>query len=108
MPSFGAEGKMKNDHNENIEFMYKGIVSLETVEDCRSFFEDICTKSELFEMSRRLKAAKMLSDGIVYSEIAAKTGLSTATISRVNHCLKYGSSGYLNVLKKLEIEEKQR
>lgn len=99
---------MKNDHNENIEFMYKGIISLETVEDCQSFFEDICTKSELFEMSRRLKAAKMLSEGVVYSEIAAKTGLSTATISRVNHCLKYGSSGYLNVLKKLEIEEKQR
>ena len=99
---------MKNDHNENLEFMYKGIISLETMEDRKSFFEDICTKSELFEMSRRLKAAKMLSDGIVYSEIAAKTGLSTATISRVNHCLKYGSSGYLNVLKKLEIEDKQR
>lgn len=96
-----------NDNNENIEFMYKGIVSLENVEDCKCFFEDICTKSELLEMSRRLKAAKMLSDGMVYSEIAARTGLSTATISRVNHCLKYGSSGYLNVLKKLEIEDKK-
>ncbi|MBR3878847.1 MAG: TrpR-like protein, YerC/YecD [Clostridia bacterium] len=106
MPDTGRE-KMKNDHNENIEFMYKGIVSLETVEDCKSFFEDICTKSELFEMSRRLKAAKMLSDGMVYSEIATRTGLSTATISRVNHCLKYGSNGYLNVLKKLEIDDKQ-
>ena len=98
---------MKNDSNENIEFLYKSIVSLDNIEDCKSFFEDICTKSVLFEMSRRLKAAKMLADGIVYSEIAAKTGLSTATISRVNHCLKYGSSGYLNVLKKLEIEEKR-
>jgi TrpR-related protein YerC/YecD len=100
-------GKMKNHSNENIEFLYRSIVCLENVEDCKSFFEDICTKSELLEMSRRLKAAKMLSDGIVYSEIAAKTGLSTATISRVNHCLKYGSSGYLNVLKKLEIEDKK-
>ncbi len=98
---------MNNESNESIEFMYKGIVSLETVEDCKSFFEDICTKSELIEMSRRLKAAKMLSDGMVYSEIAARTGLSTATISRVNHCLKYGSSGYLNVLKKLEFEDKK-
>lgn len=100
--------KMRNDSNENFEFLYRSIVCLENVEDCKSFFEDICTKSELLEMSRRLKAAKMLSDGIVYSEIAATTGLSTATISRVNHCLKYGSSGYLNVLKKIELEDKKR
>ena len=98
---------MKNDHNENIEFMYKGIVSLETVEDCKSFFEDICTKSELFEMSRRLKAARMLSDGVIYAEIAATTGLSTATISRVNHCLKYGSDGYHKVLQNMKLEEKR-
>ncbi len=98
---------MKNDHNENIEFLYRSIVSLENTEDCKSFFEDICTKSELLEMSRRLKAAKMLSDGVVYTEIAAQTGLSTATISRVNHCLKYGSEGYLRVLKKLDFEDKK-
>ncbi len=98
---------MKNDHNENIEFLYRSIVSLENAEDCKSFFEDICTKSELLEMSRRLKAAKMLSDGVVYTEIAAQTGLSTATISRVNHCLKYGSEGYLKVLKKLDFEDKK-
>ncbi len=98
---------MKNDHNENIEFLYRSIVSLESTEDCKSFFEDICTKSELIEMSRRLKAAKLLSDGVVYTEIAARTGLSTATISRVNHCLKYGSEGYLKVLKKLDFEDKK-
>ncbi len=98
---------MNNDKNENIEFLYRSIICLDNVEDCKSFFEDICTKSELIEMSRRLKAAKMLSDGMVYSEIAAQTGLSTATISRVNHCLKYGSSGYLNVLKRIELEDKK-
>ena len=90
------------------DMFFAAVMGLKTQEDCRQFFEDICTKGELIEMSRRLIAAKMLSDGIVYSEIAAQTGLSTATISRVNHCLKYGSSGYLNVLKKLEIEEKQK
>ncbi len=104
---FRCNGDMKNDHNENIEFLYRSIVSLESVEDCKSFFEDICTPSELLEMSRRLKAAKMLSEGIVYSEIANHTGLSTATISRVNHCLKYGSEGYLKVLKKLKLKEKK-
>ena len=94
-------------NNENIDFLYRSIVSLETVEDCQSFFEDICTTSELIEMSRRLKAAKMLSEGMVYSEIAAKTGLSTATISRVNQCLKYGSDGYLKVLQKIKLEDKK-
>ena len=98
---------MKSSHDENIEFLYRSILSLESVEDCRNFFEDVCTNSELLEMSRRLQAAKMLNDGVVYSEIASKTGLSTATISRVNHCIKYGSEGYVKVLKKMKLEEKK-
>lgn len=98
---------MKNGQNENIEFLFRSIICLDNIEDCKSFFEDICTQSELIEMSRRLRAAKMLSDGVVYSEISAQTGLSTATISRVNRCLKYGTSGYLNVLKKIELEDKK-
>ena len=99
---------MKPTRDENIEFLYKSIMSLESIEDCRHFFEDVCTASELLEMSRRLQAARMLNDGIVYSEIAAQTGLSTATISRVNHCIKYGNEGYLKVLKKMKLEEKKR
>ena len=99
---------MKPTRDENIEFLYKSIMSLESIEDCRHFFEDVCTASELLEMSRRLQAARMLNDGVVYSEIAAQTGLSTATISRVNHCIKYGNEGYLKVLKKMKLEEKKR
>ncbi len=98
---------MKRAHDENIEFLYRSIVSLDNVEDCKSFLEDICTTSEILEMSRRLKAAKMLSEGVIYSEIAAQTGLSTATISRVNHCLKYGSEGYFKVLDKMKLEDKK-
>ena len=98
---------MKNTIDENIEFLYKSIVSLETPAECKSFFEDICTTSELLAMSRRLKAAKMLSEGVVYAEIAATTGLSTATISRVNHCLKYGSEGYRKVIEQMKLEEKK-
>ncbi len=98
---------MKRAHDENIEFLYRSIVSLDNLEDCKNFFEDICTTSEILEMSRRLKAAKMLSEGVIYSEIAAQTGLSTATISRVNHCLKYGSEGYLKVLDRMKLEDKK-
>ena len=91
--------------NENMEYLFKCIVAVDNIEDCKSFLEDLCSMSELEEMSRRVKAARMLRDGYVYSEIAAETGLSTATISRVNRCLKYGNNGYSNVLdavKKME------
>ena len=98
---------MKRAHDENIEFLYRSLVSIDNVEDCKNFMEDICTTSEILEMSRRLKAAKMLSEGVIYSEIAAQTGLSTATISRVNHCLKYGSEGYLKVLDQMKLEDKK-
>lgn len=99
---------MKHNHEENLELLYKSILTLESVDDCRNFFEDLCTTSELQEMSRRIKAAKMLSEGIVYSEIAAQTGLSTATISRVNHCIKYGSEGYLKALNKVKLDSKKQ
>ena len=93
--------------DKNVEYLIRGILTLQTPEECFSFFEDLCTISELTEMSRRLQAAKMLSDNCIYSEIAAQTGLSTATISRVNRCLKYGSDGYLTVLERLDQTERR-
>lgn len=88
--------------DEKLDFLFRGILTLETVEDCYNFFEDLCTVSELQEMSRRMHAARMLNSNHIYSDIAEQTGLSTATISRVNRCLKYGSDGYLSVLEKIE------
>ena len=75
--------------------LFKAILALETVEECYDFFEDLCTVAEIREMAKRISAARMLSDGKKYTEIADETGLSTATISRVNRALKYGSDGYL-------------
>ncbi len=88
--------------DEKLDFLFSAILTLESVEDCYNFFEDLCTVSELQEMSRRMQAAKMLRANAVYADIAAQTGLSTATISRVNRCLKYGSDGYNKVLDTLE------
>ncbi len=93
---------MSKIHDEKIDYLFKGILTLESVEECYSFFEDLCTVAELQEMSKRLLAAKMLKDNYIYTEIAERTGLSTATISRVNRCLKYGSDGYITVLERLE------
>ena len=94
--------------DEKLDFLFNAILTLETVEDCYNFFEDLCTVSELQEMSRRMQAAKMLRDGYIYNEIASTTGLSTATISRVNRCLKYSSEGYLKVLDDIDKADKRR
>lgn len=79
---------------KNIEFLINAILSLETKDECYKFFEDLCTIPELKAMSQRLQVAKMLSENRVYSDIVAQTGASTATISRVNRSLIYGTDGY--------------
>ena len=94
--------------DEKLDFLFRGILTLETIEDCYNFFEDLCTVSELQEMSRRMHAARMLNSNHIYADIAEQTGLSTATISRVNRCLKYGSDGYLSVLEKIEKKRRQK
>lgn len=70
------------------------ILSLETAEECEAFFLDLCTMSELGAMVQRLEVARLLRSELVYNEIAAKTGASSATISRVARCLNYGTGGY--------------
>lgn len=88
---YGMNTKLKD---LNVEYLFKAILSLETIEECYNFFDDLCTVPELKALSQRLEVAKMLSEGRVYSDIVAKTGASTATISRVNRSLNYGSDGY--------------
>ncbi|HHW23836.1 MAG TPA: YerC/YecD family TrpR-related protein [Bacillota bacterium] len=94
--------------DENTDFLFRAILTLENIEECYKFFEDLCTVSEIKEMSKRLKAAKMLRENYIYTDIAQETGLSTATISRVNRCLKYGSDGYIMVLERLERERRRQ
>ena len=84
-------------HSEFNE-LYNAILSLKTNQDCRAFFEDICTIKELETMSQRLEVARMLIGGATFNEIVASTGASTTTISRVNRCLNYGDGGYRLVL----------
>lgn len=90
----------------DVDYLFEALMALENIGEFYNFFEDICTVTEVLEMSKRLKAAKMLRAGTVYSEISETTGLSTATISRVNKCLKYGSGGYETVLERLEADER--
>lgn len=85
-----------------IERLFKTILKLESLEECSSFFEDICTIKELQDMSQRLEVARMLNKNKSYAEVSKETGASTATISRVNKCLVYGSDGYKAALEKME------
>jgi len=93
--------------DEKTDRLFRGILSLKTVEECYDFFDDLCTVSEIREMSRRFLAAKLLNENAVYTDIVERTGLSSATISRVNRCLKYGNDGYLTVLSRLDEADKK-
>lgn len=80
------------------------ILSLKTPQECEAFFLDLCTMSELSAMVQRLEVAQLLRQDMVYNAIVAKTGASSATISRVARCLNYGTGGYGLALDRAEQE----
>ena len=86
----------------SFDMFFDAVLSLENKEQCKAFFEDICTIKEFQAITQRLEVAKLLREKKTFSEIVAKTGASTATTSRVNRCLLYGAGGYTYVLDKLE------
>ncbi len=92
---------MKSFHNELTEYFYKAVLELHDTQECRNFFEDVCTVKELQDISQRLRVAQMLNEGHSYQEVSSETGASTATISRVNKCLVYGSGGYNTVMNRI-------
>lgn len=86
--------------------LFDAMLKLESVEECKAFFEDLCTIRELQDLSQRFEVACMLWEGKNYQEVSRITGASTATICRVNRSLNYGSDGYRSVLEK-EMGEKK-
>ena len=77
--------------------LYRVLVSLESVEDCRALLEDLCTRKEVEQMAQRIRAARLLKKGKTYQQVIAETDISSATLSRVSRCLQYGS-GYRKLL----------
>ena len=75
------------------EALYKAILSLQTEEECMKFFDDLCTVTELMAIEQRYQVASCLHNGMIYNDILAETGASSATISRVNRSLQYGQGG---------------
>ncbi len=95
-----ADKMFKRD--EHTDALFKAILSLESVEECYKLFEDLCTMKELADMTQRMRAARMLLDGATYEQIVKKVEISTATISRINRCIQYGSGGYRMALERTE------
>ena len=84
----------KRIQNEATDGLFHAILSLQNMEECYTFFEDVCTINEIQSLSQRFEVAKLLREKKTYLEIAEKTGASTATISRVNRSLAFGHGGY--------------
>ena len=89
---------MEKLHTPEVDALFEAILTLNDLDECYKFFEDACTVKEILDVAQRFKAAKMLKDKESYVTIAKETGMSTATISRVNKCLEYGNGGYDIVL----------
>lgn len=96
-----TEAMNKKIKTDAVDHLFEAILTLNTTEECYTFFEDVCTVNELLSLSQRYEVAKMLREGSTYLEIAEKTGASTATISRVNRSLNYGNDGYDMVFERM-------
>ncbi len=96
---------MKDINTESINKLFDAILSLETEEECRKFFEDICTIKEIEDMGQRLETAVLLDQGVNYNMISKQVGTSAATISRVSRCLNYGNGGYKIVIDKMKAKK---
>ena len=94
-------------HCESVDRLFQTILSLQTIEDCYAYFEDLCTIKEIQDMSQRLDTAILLSKGISYQKIAEQVEVSSATIGRVSKCLNYGTGGYKKVIEQLAASEEK-
>ena len=93
--------------SESLDRLYRVILALQSVEECYDFFEDLCTIKELKDLSQRLEVAFLLDRGMSYQQVAAQTGVSSATICRVKKCLDYGSGGYRRAIDRAGAEDAQ-
>jgi TrpR-related protein YerC/YecD len=88
-------------NSEEVNRLFEAIAALKDVDECKDFFGDLCTINEILSMSQRLQVARLLKEHETYVDIAGETGASTATISRVNRALNYGTGGYDKILSRL-------
>ena len=86
---------------DQMKLLCRAFMAVETEEECMRFLEDLMTVQEMQDMSQRLYVAKRLREGLGYQKISEEVSVSSATISRVNRCLNYGTDGYRAILDKI-------
>ena len=96
---------IKNSQTQS-DMLYEAVLTLKTVEECKAFFQDLCTVAELRAMEQRFEVASLLDDGMIYNEILERTGASSATISRVNRSLSYGTGAYEKIFARYKKRDK--
>lgn len=92
----------RSSKKQERDILYDAILTLKDKEECKRFFRDLCTVSELRAIEQRFEVARLLNEGMIYNDILERTGASSATISRVNRALQYGANGYKTVLPRLK------
>ena len=92
-------------HTQETDRLMGAMLCLRNREEAYQLFEDLCTVKEIQDMAQRLEIAFLLKQGTKYQDVADKTGVSSATISRVNRCLQYGAGGYQLITERLPFEE---
>ena len=92
-------------HEPQTDDLFRSILSLESVEECYAYFEDLCTVKELRDMAQRLQVAALMRSGSSYIAAQEATGASSATIGRVKRCLDYGAGGYQMILERMKEEK---
>ena len=83
---------------EHKDKLFELLARTDNPEDIGKLFEDLCTKKEVENMAQRVQAARLLLEGSTYIQVIEKTGISSATLSRVSTCVKYGE-GYNKIIK---------
>ena len=93
---------MNKADKKSIENFYKAVMSFDSEDDCRNFFDDIFTIQEMQAITQRLEVARLLLEGKSYVEVNGITGASTATICRVAKCINYGNGGYMKAIERIK------
>ena len=92
---------MSMNRDRQTDELFRSILSLESVEECYRYFEDLCTMKEIRDLGHRLEVSRLLDEGCSYMQAGEATGASSATIGRVKRCLNYGSGGYRLILNRM-------
>ena len=97
----------RSSKKQERDILYDAILTLKDKEECKRFFRDLCTVSELRAIEQRFEVARLLNEGMIYNDILERTGASSATISRENRSLQYGEGAYLEIIPRIadKIEE---